>query len=255
MRRNAVRASGSIDQPTSWPCVLAITRRAPASRASGAISASGAAAPNHTVSTSWRSTSRRIRVGDRRLGQHQRARMPHHLIAARPGRTHRSPSTWARTPSACGRPASTRWLTKSRRYDWMPPRRGGKSLVTSRTRLIASQASRVHTTAATRSAASARSAPSVSRTAAASVGVAVSARPHVQRPQRRGAVRVGDEAAEPPGAVVGRARGRVRSGRRRWESAPTVASGGGGVCGRPTKSATPSVSHRGASAAVSARAA
>ena len=62
MRRNAVRASGSIDQPTSWPCVLAITRRAPASRASGAISASGAAAPNHTVSASWRSTSRRIRL-------------------------------------------------------------------------------------------------------------------------------------------------------------------------------------------------
>jgi hypothetical protein len=54
MWRNAVRASGSIDQPTSWPCVLAMTRSAPASRASGAISASGAAAPNHTVSMPWR---------------------------------------------------------------------------------------------------------------------------------------------------------------------------------------------------------
>ena len=61
MRRNAVRAIGSIDQPTSWPCVLAITRRAPASRASGAISASGAAAPNQTVSAMRSSTSRRIR--------------------------------------------------------------------------------------------------------------------------------------------------------------------------------------------------
>ena len=61
MRRNAVRANGSIDQPTSWPWVLATTRPTPASRASGAINANGAAAPNHTVSTSWRSMSCRIR--------------------------------------------------------------------------------------------------------------------------------------------------------------------------------------------------
>jgi hypothetical protein len=61
MRRNAVRASGSIDQPTSWPWVLATRRPTPASRASGAISASGAAAPNHTVSALWRSMSLRIR--------------------------------------------------------------------------------------------------------------------------------------------------------------------------------------------------
>jgi hypothetical protein len=61
MRRKAVRASGSIDQPTSWPCVLAMTRPAPASRAIGAINASGAAAPNQTVSASWRSMSLRIR--------------------------------------------------------------------------------------------------------------------------------------------------------------------------------------------------
>jgi hypothetical protein len=62
MLRSAVRANGSIDQPTSWPWVLAMTRPAPASRASGAINASGAAAPNHTVSMSLRSMSRRIRV-------------------------------------------------------------------------------------------------------------------------------------------------------------------------------------------------
>ena len=46
IRRNAVRANGSMDQPTSWPCVLAITRLAPASLASGVSRASGAAAPN-----------------------------------------------------------------------------------------------------------------------------------------------------------------------------------------------------------------
>ena len=42
--------------------MLATTRLAPASRASGAISASGAAAPNQTVSMSWRSMSLRIRL-------------------------------------------------------------------------------------------------------------------------------------------------------------------------------------------------
>lgn len=62
MRRNAVRASGSIDQPTSWPCVLAMTRSAPAARANGDSSASGAAAPNHTVSMSRSWMSRRMRI-------------------------------------------------------------------------------------------------------------------------------------------------------------------------------------------------
>ncbi len=61
MRRNAVRASGNIDQPTSCPWVLAITRRAPASRATPESSASGAAAPNQTVSTSSRAMSLRMR--------------------------------------------------------------------------------------------------------------------------------------------------------------------------------------------------
>ena len=61
MRRNAERAPGSIDQPTSWPCVLASTRAAPASRARMASSASGAAAPNHTVSIPRSPISARMR--------------------------------------------------------------------------------------------------------------------------------------------------------------------------------------------------
>jgi hypothetical protein len=40
--------------------VLASTRSAPARRASGASNASGAAAPNHTVSMSWRRISAAI---------------------------------------------------------------------------------------------------------------------------------------------------------------------------------------------------
>ena len=83
MRRNAVRASGSIDQPTSWPCVLAITRLAPASRASGVSSASGAAAPNHTVSMSRRAISRRIRTATDGSGTIKRGRVPHHVVAVR----------------------------------------------------------------------------------------------------------------------------------------------------------------------------
>ena len=62
MRRSTDRATGSIDQPTSWPCVLASTRVAPACRARRASSASGAAAPNQTVSMPCSPISRRIRA-------------------------------------------------------------------------------------------------------------------------------------------------------------------------------------------------
>lgn len=57
IRRSACRAPGSIDQPTSWPWVDAITRSAPARRTVGASSASGAAAPNHTFEHSYSRTS------------------------------------------------------------------------------------------------------------------------------------------------------------------------------------------------------
>ena len=41
-----------MDQPTSWPCVDATMRRAPAWRSGCPSSASGAAAPNQTASQS-----------------------------------------------------------------------------------------------------------------------------------------------------------------------------------------------------------
>ena len=50
MRPSAWRLPGSIDQPTACPGVRPRTRRAPLRRSAGAISPSGAAAPNHTVS-------------------------------------------------------------------------------------------------------------------------------------------------------------------------------------------------------------
>ena len=67
IRRSACRATGSMDQPTSCPCVLATTRRIPAWRRRwGPSSARGAAAPNHTVDARCARascTARRATVG------------------------------------------------------------------------------------------------------------------------------------------------------------------------------------------------
>ena len=62
IRRSAWRATGSMDQPTSCPCVLATTRRMPAlRRRCGPSSASGAAAPNQTVDAPCARASRAAR--------------------------------------------------------------------------------------------------------------------------------------------------------------------------------------------------
>ena len=85
-----------------------------------------------------------------------------------------------------------------------------------------------------------------------------------RRPVRTGragatSVPVGDETAEPPRAVVGECRGRAPVSRSASDGNIAISAArcgpGRGVSGLPTKSATPSVSQRGASAAVSARAA
>ena len=137
----------------------------------------------------------------------------------------------------------------------MPPRRGGKSLVTSRTRLIA-----VRLAAATRQPAARQAATSTSSEVGAEHCRARrwrrrrwpgAAGGQVQRAQRRRSVGVGDEPGEPPGAVVGQRALRpggvqVGVGRQRragWRRCRRAAAS----AGRPTKSATPSVSQRGAS--------
>ena len=61
MRRRQARDGGSIDQPTSWPWVDATVRSAPASLSGAPSRASGAAAPNHTVSMSRERTRSRAR--------------------------------------------------------------------------------------------------------------------------------------------------------------------------------------------------
>ena len=176
----------------------------------------------HGVDVVCSAISRRIRSSTVGHGQHQRGRMAHDLVAGRACRVVELVGALplsARTRSACvRRPIAARWSTSSCRYDWMPPRRGGKSLVTSRTRVIAvrlSRASHCRHSAST----SPRSAPRRLETA---VGCR---RGHGRRPRRTAARRrdvavlIGDEPGEPPRAVVGAS---VRAAPRRRGRRPTA---------------------------------
>lgn len=53
IRRSSCREAGSWAQPASCPWVVATSLRAPARRSAGAISPSGAAAPNQTEEQPW----------------------------------------------------------------------------------------------------------------------------------------------------------------------------------------------------------
>lgn len=66
IRRSSCRAAGSCAHPASWPWVVATSRSAPAFLSDGAISPSGAAAPNHTdvhPCSRSRPTARRVAPG------------------------------------------------------------------------------------------------------------------------------------------------------------------------------------------------
>src|SRR3982074_2394925 len=105
--------------------------------------------------------------------------------------------------------------TSSCRYDWIPPRRGGKSLVTSRTRAMTVRLTGQPGTPVSQH---------LTEVGAQRLGhgrldtgMAGPAGPLVQAPQGRGAVPVGDESGEPPGAVVSE-----------WAGAPDGLQGGAG---------------------------
>lgn len=130
--RSAARAPGSIDHPTSCPWVLATMVRAPARRSAGASNASGAAAPNQTLSHSCSVTSRAARratsgvgsirvVGCRTTSKGCRAS---NVVWLSP--RHRGAYTTSSPAGSC--PAN------DCRYDWIPPGRGGKSFVTNNVR-------------------------------------------------------------------------------------------------------------------------
>ena len=62
------REPGNIDHPTSWPWVLATIRSTGPCRSTGAIAASGAAAPNHTVLAPKSEASLRARAASSGVG-------------------------------------------------------------------------------------------------------------------------------------------------------------------------------------------
>ncbi|CAM5709774.1 hypothetical protein SVIOM342S_00513 [Streptomyces violaceorubidus] len=127
MRRNRARAPGVRAHQTSWPWVVATAVRIPAVRRSRpAISARGAAAPNHTRSQPYRRATAaacavapgvgsRVRTGWRTTGYGKDSPGPVAAVGAE-----------VRTTTSSGGKRSASSRTKVS----MPPCRGGKSLVT-----------------------------------------------------------------------------------------------------------------------------
>jgi hypothetical protein len=143
IRRSSCRLPGSAAQPTSCPWLAATIRSTPAFRSAGASRPSGADAPNHAaVQPSALATARTRRatsgvgssmpVGWRTTGNGWAA-----SNSAAPGEveanTTTDPGGW-RTASSCT-------------YAWMPPARGGKSLVTTSVRLTGTRPARCAATA------------------------------------------------------------------------------------------------------------
>src|SRR5580693_5464607 len=126
MRRSRPRATGRAAQPASWPWVSATARVTPAWRSAGVIRPSGAAAPNRTVSQPCSRAMAAARretdgtgnmsdVGWRITGNGCLA--SNSVAPSQAGAYTTTVSGGSRVASPC---------TK----DWMPPCRGGKSLVT-----------------------------------------------------------------------------------------------------------------------------
>ena len=126
MRRSRPRAAGSIAQHASWPCVSATARVTPARRSAGVISPRGAAAPNRTASQPCSramaaarrdtdGTGSMSEVGWRITGNGCRASKE--AAPSQAGAYTVTVSGGSRVASPCTN-------------DWMPPCRGGKSLVT-----------------------------------------------------------------------------------------------------------------------------
>ncbi|GGW87974.1 hypothetical protein GCM10010341_05750 [Streptomyces noursei] len=125
--RSSERAPGVRAHQTSWPCVVATILATPASRRSrAAISPSGAAAPNHTLSHAYRWARAAARDVMRGVGS---------IIGAGSRITGKgSAASWAGAPgsddvetttASCGKRVAMAWTKVS-----IPPWRGGKSLVT-----------------------------------------------------------------------------------------------------------------------------
>ena len=126
MRRSRLRAPGSAAQPASWPCVSATARRTPALRSAGVMRPSGAAAPNTTVSQSCSlamAAARRDTAGTGSISE------VGCLITGNGCRASNSAAPFQAGAYTVTVPAGSP-VASACTNDWMPPRRGGKSLVT-----------------------------------------------------------------------------------------------------------------------------
>ena len=128
--RSNDRAPGTLDHQISWPCVVATVRRTPARRNVGAISPSGAAAPNQTRSQPRERAISALRRAIAGVGSmiRDRSRTTSNGSVASNAAAPGCRAVWTTTD-----PAGSRLAIASTNVS-MPPVRGGKSLVTIRVR-------------------------------------------------------------------------------------------------------------------------
>src|SRR5215469_6612291 len=130
MRRSRPRAPGSAAQPASWPWVSATARLTPALRSAGVIRPSGAAAPNKTVSqpcSPAMAAARRDTAGTGSISEVGCLITGNGCNASNSAAPFQAGAYTVTVPA--GSPVASACTN-----DWMPPRRGGKSLVTIRVR-------------------------------------------------------------------------------------------------------------------------
>src|SRR5579863_1606239 len=126
MRRSRLRAIGRAAQPASWPWVSATARVTPARRSAGVIRPSGAAAPNRTVSqpcSRAMATARRETDGTGSISDVGWRITGKGCLASNSAAPSQAGAYTTTVPG--GSRTASPWTN-----DWIPPLRGGKSLVT-----------------------------------------------------------------------------------------------------------------------------
>ena len=127
--RSTPRAPGVLDHQTSWPWVRATRRPTPACRSPGASSPNGAAAPNTTRSQPCSRASDLATPATRAVGSKTRERS-RTTGYVRPASSSAAPGILAVYTTGAESDSH-----KEKTKDSMPPRRGGKSFVMTRTLL------------------------------------------------------------------------------------------------------------------------
>ena len=169
MRCSTCRLPGSATQPVSWPCVAPTRWRAPAARSRGRAARAAPRPRRRRVSQPYLPSEVDRGAGRRPRRQQHARRRPDHRVGQRGVVLGRPRRVEASTTTESGGRRSSSAATKV----WMPPCRGGKSLVTTSVRLIRGPAapSRGRTRPAAPSSGASR------RTTARAAGGSGSARP------------------------------------------------------------------------------